>query len=512
MRAVLVTVLLVSFASMLLTVTIAAQEDAEAFHQEQIDHYLNGLHNEAAANARVRGIWGELAMYSHRMFSVLPAQQFNAGQALPSGIILLDLSIAADPNEEVTRFFLAHEWGHMMHGDPLKSLTPLGRYLMATGGTQIEDKADDYAATFMSRQNHDIEPVIDFFCQLPDSGPNDSHSSGPVRARRIAGVFGLHEDNPCANAERNPHGESTVASDPDLDAGIKKMAIAARNNFTQVHGRAYGDDSFYSSVKLTTNGKANECEMSIGDCSYILNKSVSQSGSESAFLDMVQRVQSAVPDWKKTEYRCSDPNALKHVEWKSSDAQPAYIALDLSTTPKTNESEFVTLDFVPPDYNLTPDRDGKLCDPVVAPTKNDALAISVGQYLKQAIGALDTNFTSIKGDVIEDNEYRSKLLLSYGSEVLDARIYTDTVIMSTVIGRSFAGDEITGKYDAFEADLESALVGWDSPKKAVADGFPQVNICKTTAGPCVALRISTDDRGPADNRPYLLKLFIAKQF
>lgn len=97
-----------------------AQDDPEAFYRTYILEGQLGMRNPVAVNQRVTSIFVELARYSHHLFPVYPAEQFNAGQATPLGIYL-DVSIASNPNVEVTRFFLAHEWGHMMHGEELTS-------------------------------------------------------------------------------------------------------------------------------------------------------------------------------------------------------------------------------------------------------------------------------------------------------------------------------------------------------------------------------------------------------
>jgi len=131
------------------------------------------------------------------MYPVLPSQQYTAGMSLPNGVVLLDLSIAADDNEEVTAFFLAHEWGHQVLGHPYISLTPYGRFLMAIGGTAAEDAADRYGAKFLKAKDYEIDPVLQFLCSIPAGPPGDTHSSGQVRARRVAAAYGISSTNPC---------------------------------------------------------------------------------------------------------------------------------------------------------------------------------------------------------------------------------------------------------------------------------------------------------------------------
>jgi hypothetical protein len=124
------------------------------------------------------------------MLPVVPAQQFTLGQALPSGVVLLDVSIAGNPRREITAFTLAHEYAHQVMGHAQLYLTEVGRWLVAAAGTAHEDEADAWAAEFMRSANYDIAPVLAFLCRLPGGGPGDSHSTGPARARNVARAFG----------------------------------------------------------------------------------------------------------------------------------------------------------------------------------------------------------------------------------------------------------------------------------------------------------------------------------
>src|ERR1700722_17304796 len=199
----------------------AQEPSTEEFWQNQVVNGITGIQNPAAANARVRSIWMELVMHSKHMFPVYPSQQFTAGQATIGGIYL-DLSIAADPSVEVTRFFLAHEWGHMMHGDPLNQFVAIGQYRMLVGPRAVEDKADTYAATFMRYQHHDIRPVLEFLCAIPDAGPADPHSSRPDRAKHVAATYGVPDQTikvPCAEDD-----EDSSTSSAQLESGIGAMA------------------------------------------------------------------------------------------------------------------------------------------------------------------------------------------------------------------------------------------------------------------------------------------------
>jgi hypothetical protein len=180
------------------SISASAQQTAEEFHQSQIDNFYLGI-NDPGTRKKVDGIWFDLAQYSYEHYVVVAAQQFTAGQALPSGIILLDVSIAGDPHGDVTRFFLAHEWGHQHYGDPYKSLTLFGPYYLATTGTKTEDRADLYATAFMKKRGYDIDRPVEFFCSLPDAGPADTHSNGPTRAKNISSAYwgNAIPDDPC---------------------------------------------------------------------------------------------------------------------------------------------------------------------------------------------------------------------------------------------------------------------------------------------------------------------------
>jgi hypothetical protein len=219
---------LFALAQFVAIVIYAQQLSPQEFYQTQVAAAFRGMRDPAAANLRVRSIWLELVQYSKHMFPVYPAQQFDAGQATLGGIYL-DVSIAADPSIEVTRFFLAHEWGHMMHGDPLNQLTPIGRYRMTVGARAAEDAADTYAATFFRYQHHDIRPVIAFFCDMPDSGPGDSHANGVDRAKHVARIYGSPGDIPDVSCAHDPvapnHGPTVDPAPPTPDpVALKESA------------------------------------------------------------------------------------------------------------------------------------------------------------------------------------------------------------------------------------------------------------------------------------------------
>jgi hypothetical protein len=177
---------------------VLAQDPAamETFYQGQTATFLRELH-DPSLNSRIRNIWFKLARYSNRMYPVLPAQNFTAGQSLPNGVILLDVSAAGDDHVEVAAFWLAHEWGHQVLGHTYLQLTPIGRYIAATSGTAQEDAADRYGARFLKASAYPVEPVLEMLCSIP-SVPADSHSDGPTRARNVASAYGSPVADPCS--------------------------------------------------------------------------------------------------------------------------------------------------------------------------------------------------------------------------------------------------------------------------------------------------------------------------
>jgi len=131
------------------------------------------------------------------MYPIYPVQQYTIGQALPTGVIVLDVSIAGDPHIEVTAWSIAHEWGHHALGHSAMLLTPLGRFMTAYAGTSQEDAADRYAGRFLRAEGYAVSPVLKFLCDLPGGEAGDSHSSGEQRARNVAQAFGSPTNDPC---------------------------------------------------------------------------------------------------------------------------------------------------------------------------------------------------------------------------------------------------------------------------------------------------------------------------
>jgi hypothetical protein len=167
-----------------------AQETPTQFYNRQMADFAKSV-NDPSANLRVQRIWLKLVSYSSgTMFPVVPAQNFTLGQALPSGVILLDVSIAGNKDEEVTAFFLAHEWGHLFHQHPLRLIEASfqGPYVATIAGKEYEDEADRYGAQFLKAMGYNVNPVLEFLRSIPVM-PDAIHGSGAERASNVAAVY-----------------------------------------------------------------------------------------------------------------------------------------------------------------------------------------------------------------------------------------------------------------------------------------------------------------------------------
>jgi hypothetical protein len=322
----------------------------EDVYRSQLAHALDAMHNPQAANSRVIAMWTELVRYSHHAFPVYPSQQFTAGHATLEGVYL-DLSIAADPSPEVTRFFLAHEWGHMMHSDPLNQLRPIGQYQMLEGAKAAEDNADVYAATFMRYRNHDIEPVIDFFCALPDEGASDVHRAGPARAKFVAKIYGAPDRNidvPCLEPDPGPLGDTSK-----LKHEIRTMAEASKNKFIAVRGPDLGNGVHASSVTVTGWGDP-KCEFtvdedSVGNCAYVLYVS-DQSQVDAQYAGLIETIDSVLTGWTPTD-ETHDTSAYptlprREHSWIFKVGTGPVVQLELRKS-TTSGNEFLVLTFNP---------------------------------------------------------------------------------------------------------------------------------------------------------------------
>ena len=171
------------------------------FYERQMQSFQRAL-NDPTVNDRVFTIWEELVEYSGQMYPVFPNQTFSAGQALPSGAILLDVAIAGYEDVEVTAFWLAHEYAHQVMGHPRLQVALVGSWMAAQSTRRREDQADVWAARFMLKYDYPIEPVLDFLCEMPVV-EFDTHSPGPDRAKQVAKAYGYDDigDVPCLSEE-----------------------------------------------------------------------------------------------------------------------------------------------------------------------------------------------------------------------------------------------------------------------------------------------------------------------
>jgi hypothetical protein len=308
----------------------------------------------ASTNLRVEGIRKELSRYSgaRHQYPVLPAESFAAGKATPGGIYL-DLSIAGAPDLNVTRFFLAHEWGHMVHGDPVRQFTftpggastPLS--LPVSSSTTIEDRADSYAATFMYRQQYDVTAVIEFLCRIPVV-PGDLHSSGADRAKHVARINELHEDDPCADtpaqdhltyATTHEHGatpsvaralpvlptapstgpfdDKSRGDDSDLAGWTKQVHLmeqapfrkevaditaAAKSNFASV--RSSGNSASHITLQLEVGGYYQHCYLEDTtpiSCLFTVFKNDDVDAISKDYENVKSALTAALPGWKAVE-------------------------------------------------------------------------------------------------------------------------------------------------------------------------------------------------------------------
>ena len=187
------------------------------FWQREMAGFTRAL-SDPSVNQRVQSVWLKLVMYSGRMFPILPAQQFTLGQALPNGIVLVDLGVVGDAHEEVTAFWIAHEYAHQVKGDSQLLVSPVGRFIAAASGTRYEDGADRWAANFMADAGYRISPVLSFLCELPSGRWNRSHSPGRTRARNVAAAYGVDPDSACSGGRRRSGSNSCeYANDGECD-------------------------------------------------------------------------------------------------------------------------------------------------------------------------------------------------------------------------------------------------------------------------------------------------------
>ncbi len=174
----------------LIHVTCLGQDQNFEYYKRTQNGVYNAIKNPDI-NRKVFRVWERLVQYTGKRYPVYPAQNYNLGQALPGGIILLDLSIAGE-TESILAFWLAHEYAHQVLGHTNLMLQRNSNLLFALAGTKFEDEADIWAANFIKKYKYDVGFVLNFFCDLPND-PNDrSHSKSLDRASAVAKIFNIH--------------------------------------------------------------------------------------------------------------------------------------------------------------------------------------------------------------------------------------------------------------------------------------------------------------------------------
>jgi hypothetical protein len=192
---------------------VQPQQSPEEFLQSQSQLFFQHI-NDVSLGSRVRNIWMQLYRRTGMMIPIFPVQQYTLGEALPNGVIVLDVSVAGDPNVEVTAWAMAHEWGHHALGHTQLQLARLGQFYAAQGSTSHEDDADRYAGRFLRAVGYDLKPVVAFLCALPGGGNGDSHSSGPERAAIVSNAYG-------APKTKHVCEERDSSEDEGFDIGIR---------------------------------------------------------------------------------------------------------------------------------------------------------------------------------------------------------------------------------------------------------------------------------------------------
>lgn len=170
-----------------------AQNSVQTEMQRELMNYLEGLSNFSTEwdpfNSELADTVRQLEAYSRMSFRIVPGQSFMWGQAHNGGIILLDISSVHKPRP-IMAWKLAHEWGHEALGHAANFYHPAGsQWTFRPTPTSKEDEADSYAGEFLAHFNYPVEPIIDYLNNLPDSGGDLTHSSGPRRAKTVKEAY-----------------------------------------------------------------------------------------------------------------------------------------------------------------------------------------------------------------------------------------------------------------------------------------------------------------------------------
>lgn len=160
----------------------------QRFFQERVENTFHAFTDPTAA-ARFREIWFQLAQYSGRPYPVFITDVSTIGRALPNGTVIIDYAVFGHQDQEVTAFWMAHEYAHQVLGHVTPRLVRIGARIFpvySSGrGTENEDAADRWAAEFLVQHDYDTEPVVDMLERLPDMPGDNQHSKAAVRAATV---------------------------------------------------------------------------------------------------------------------------------------------------------------------------------------------------------------------------------------------------------------------------------------------------------------------------------------
>lgn len=165
----------------------------QRYFQERVENTFRAFTDPTAAG-RFREIWFQLAQYSGRPYPVFITDVSTIGQALPNGTVIIDYAVFGHEDQEVTAFWMAHEYAHQVLGHVTPRIMRFGSRLFpvySSGrGTENEDAADRWAAEFLVQHGYDTEPVVSMLKRLPDMPGDYQHSKSAVRAATVQDIDG----------------------------------------------------------------------------------------------------------------------------------------------------------------------------------------------------------------------------------------------------------------------------------------------------------------------------------
>jgi len=170
----------------------------QRYFQERVENTFRAFTDPTAAD-RFREIWFQLAQFSGRPYPIFITDVSTIGQALPNGTVIIDYAVFGHEDQEVTAFWMAHEYAHQVLGHVTPRLVRFGTRVLpiySSGrGTDNEDAADRWAAEFLVQHGYDTDPVVEMLKRLPDMPGDHQHSKSVVRAANVQEIGG-GEDPP----------------------------------------------------------------------------------------------------------------------------------------------------------------------------------------------------------------------------------------------------------------------------------------------------------------------------